>query len=82
MSVVLHGKAQDPKTMVSNRVILHSRLILQNVVNRLGEQANEGVPFGGCDKYTAQLESEHLAHSVQCSFQLCRSIPATIFAGP
>lgn len=57
MSMRLDRKAQNSEAMVAYRIVFDSGLVLENVVYRLGEEANEGVPLRRGNKYAAQLES-------------------------
>lgn len=76
----LDGKAQNSEAMVAYRIVLDSGFVLEDVVYRLCEEANESVALRRGNEYAAQLESQHLAHPVKGCFQLCCSIPGAFFA--
>jgi hypothetical protein len=45
MSMVLDRNAQHPEAVVPNGIALDSGLVFEDVVHRLGEEADEGVPL-------------------------------------
>ena len=64
--------------MHPNCCILYASLALKNEIDRAREQADEGVSFRCCDKYSRDFELEYLTHPMPSaaelkhpSFRLC-----------
>ena len=66
MTMVFDRYTQNSKAMHTDCSVLHSSLILENVVDWLREEANEGIPLGCSDEYPCQLQLENLAHLIEC----------------
>jgi hypothetical protein len=71
MSMVLDCNAENPEAVVSDCVALDPGLVLKDVVDRLGEEADEGVPLRCGDEYATELQLQYFAHAVQRCLKLC-----------
>ena len=80
MSVMLDGNAENPEAVITDGVVLYSGFVLQNVVDRPCEEANERVSLRCRDEYAIQLELQNFADPVERRLELCRRIPCPVLA--
>ena len=80
MTVMLDSNAEHPEAVVSDGVVLDPGFVFQDVVDRLGEKADEGVSFRCGDEYATQLELQDFADPIERRLELCCRIPCSVLA--